>query len=40
MILADSPTVQIEPGAVNESTIKEVYRNLLVLWNQSRGTGP
>ena len=37
MILADSPTVQIEPGAVNESTIKEVYRNLLVLYGTRAG---
>ena len=34
---ADSPTVQIEPGAVNESTIKEVYRNLLVLYGTRAG---
>lgn len=33
MLLSDNPFIEIESGGVDESTVKEIYRNLQVLYN-------
>lgn len=37
MLLSDNPFIEIEAGDVDESTAKEVYRNLQVLYNTVAG---
>lgn len=37
MFLTSDPTIQIEAGAVDESTAEEIYRNLLVLYGSRAG---